>query len=210
MPSFASPPPIANPVVARSVSISNTPWTNYPAVGSSSVATVFQSYRTIAASRSAALSGTGPGGQASPPVVVNPPASETVVGGNLDGQAFEMIALINQARTQAGLKPLVVNSALMRLAGERASALANGPFTSDLAQYGWPAQMEQAAGIQALGLGAENVAEASSVAQAFALLMASPPHRANMLDRYDTQIGVGIAPWGAGVAISELFIGPSQ
>ncbi len=119
-----------------------------------------------------------------------------------------MIALINQARVQAGLQPYTVNSTLMTLAQERAVALANGPFTSDLPGYGWPIQMEQAAGIQAQGMGAENIAEAGSVSQAFAMLMASPPHKSNILNPYETQIGVGVAPWGSGVAISELFIGP--
>ena len=120
-----------------------------------------------------------------------------------------MIQLINQARQNAGLPPYTINNQLMQLAQERAVALANGPFTSDMTPYGWPAQMEQAAGIAALGMGAENIAEASSVTVAFNMLMASPPHRANILDPNETQIGVGVAPWGSGVAISELFIGPS-
>ena len=120
-----------------------------------------------------------------------------------------MIALINQARAQDGLAPYSVNSTLMQLAQERAVALANGPFTSDLPGYGWPSQMEQAAGIQAQGLGAENIAEAGSVAQAFSLLMASAPHRSNILNPDETQVGVGVTPWGSGYAISELFIGPN-
>lgn len=97
----------------------------------------------------------------------------------------------------------------MHLAQERAVDLAAGPFTSDLPVYGWPVQMEQAAGINTQGMGAENIAEAASVSQAFAMLMASPPHRSNILNPTETQIGVGVAPWGSGVAISELFIGPS-
>lgn len=124
--------------------------------------------------------------------------------------ASQMIALINQARRQAGLTPYTVNTTLMTLAQERAVALANGPFTSDLSGYGWPVQMEQAAGVHAQGMGAENIAEASSVSQAFQLLMASPPHKSNILNPYETQIGVGVAPWGSGVAISELFIGPNN
>lgn len=124
--------------------------------------------------------------------------------------AMAMVSLINQAREQVGLHPYTVNATLMNLAQERAVALAAGPFTSDLPGYGWPVQMEQAAGIQAQGMGAENIAEANSVSQAFALLMASPPHRSNILNPNETQIGVGVAPWGSGVAISELFIGPNS
>lgn len=124
--------------------------------------------------------------------------------------AAEMVALINQARQKAGLKPYTVNVALTTLAEKRAKALATGPFTSDMSVYGWPAQMEQAAGINAQGLGAENIAEAGSVLQAFNMLMASPPHRANILNPYETQIGVGVTSRGQGVFISELFIGPSN
>ncbi|MCL5972389.1 MAG: CAP domain-containing protein [Firmicutes bacterium] len=123
--------------------------------------------------------------------------------------AEQMIELINQVRQEKGLAPYTINPVLMQLAQERAAALANGPFTSDMAQYGWPIQMEQAAGLQAQGMGAENIAEASSVPEAFTLLMASPPHAENILNPSETQIGVGVAPWGSGVAISELFMGPN-
>lgn len=123
--------------------------------------------------------------------------------------AEQMIELINQVRQEKGLAPYTINPVLMQLAQERAVALANGPFTSDMAQYGWPIQMEMAAGLQAQGMGAENIAEASSVQEAFTLLMASPPHAENILNPSETQIGVGVAPWGSGVAISELFMGPN-
>ncbi|MCY0900409.1 MAG: CAP domain-containing protein [Firmicutes bacterium] len=135
--------------------------------------------------------------------------SNSVNNQNMAALANEMIQLINQAREQNGLQPYTVNPTLMALAQKRAEALANGPFTSDLPPYGWPIQMELAAGINAQGMGAENIAEAQSVQQAFALLMADPPHRANILNPYETQIGVGVAPWGSGIAISELFIGPN-
>lgn len=129
--------------------------------------------------------------------------------GVVSGGAQQMISLINQARQQNHLKPYTVNATLMNLAQERAAALANGPFTSDMAGYGWPIQMEQAAGIQAQGMGAENIAEAGTVSQAFGMLMASPAHRSNILNPYETQIGVGVVPDGSGVAISELFVGPN-
>jgi uncharacterized protein YkwD len=121
-----------------------------------------------------------------------------------------MIALINQARAAHGLAPYTVNATLMTLAQERAQVLAtSGQFTDDLPGLGWPFQQEVAAGIDAQGMGAENIAEASTVAQAFQLLMASPPHASNILNPYETQIGVGVYPLSNGVAVSELFIGPS-
>jgi uncharacterized protein YkwD len=145
---------------------------------------------------SASGGGTGTSGGSSPPLS--------------SSGARQMIDLINQARVAAGLKPYTVNATLMQLAAERAKALAvDGVFTDDLPGLGWPVQQEQAAGINASGMGAENIAEASTVAQAFELLMASPPHKSNILNPYETQIGVGVYPLPNGVAISELFIGPN-
>jgi len=59
----------------------------------------------------------------------------------------------------------------------------------------------------------ENVAMASSIAQAEAMLMAEPPfqpnHRANILDRHFTQVGIGIAVSPGGLLyITEDFLAP--
>lgn len=123
---------------------------------------------------------------------------------------MEMVTLINQARAKAGLSPYSVNSTLMHLAQERAQAMVSDHyFSHNSPVYGLPLQMEQAAGIRAQGMGAENIAEAGSVSQAFSLLMASPGHRANILNSFETQVGVGVAQLPNGVAVSQLFIGPS-
>lgn len=151
------------------------------------------------------------------PVVPATKGSTSTQSGKLSGpassgqasEARQMIHLINQARIRHGLQPYTVNPQLTTLAQERAKALVTEGFTSDLPGYGWPAQMEQKAGIRAQGLGAENIALAANVSQAFQMLMASPPHRQNILNPYETQIGVGVAPDGNGIAVSELFIGPN-
>ena len=194
--------PASAPVVATTVSAAS--WT------APRVATVSQAYRVMmdrqpvvapapvppAASQPAAASGSGP--------AAGQPSARGASG------AATLIQLINQARTQHGLAPYTVNPLLMHLAQIRAQALAtDGVFTSDLPQLGWPIQMEQAAGISAQGMGAENIAEAATVTAAFQLLMASPPHRSNILNPYETQVGVGVAPLSNGVAVSQLFIGPS-
>jgi uncharacterized protein YkwD len=121
-----------------------------------------------------------------------------------------MILLVNQARLQAGLSPYAVDPVLMRLAQKRAQALAqSGVFTHDLPGLGLPLAMEEAAGMHAWGMGAENLAEAANVSMAFLLLMASPLHRANLLSPTETRIGVGVAPIPGGVAICQLFAGPN-
>jgi uncharacterized protein YkwD len=182
------------------------------------VATVLQAYQTM---QQVEITGTSSPVQptslpTSTPVPSSAHVGQTSVAANgnaetmLASDAAEMIALINQARVQAGLAPYAVNATLMTLAQERAVALAAGPFTSELPQYGWPIQMEEAAGIEAQDMGAENIVEAASVSQAFSLLMASPAHASNILNPDETQIGVGVALWGTGIAISELFMGPNS
>ncbi|MCY0878423.1 MAG: CAP domain-containing protein [Firmicutes bacterium] len=203
-------------VPAASVPTPATATTQAVAVTTLPVASVEDAYATMLAQSLGAATAT-PANSPNTATAASPTssaASSAVMPAGSDGQtmaqlAEEMIQLINTARIQNGLAPYAVNNTLMTLAQERAQALANGPFTSDLPQYGWPIQMELAAGINAEGMGAENIAEAESVQQAFQLLMADPTHRANILNPYETQIGVGVAPWGTGVAISELFIGPN-
>ncbi|AEJ41083.1 hypothetical protein TPY_2925 [Sulfobacillus acidophilus TPY] len=144
------------------------------------------------------------------PSTVSTPISAVTSPVLSPSEATTMILLINQARRQQGLLPYTINPTLMALAQKRAQMIAQtGDFTSDLPQYGWPVQMEQQAGISAESMGAENIAEAGNVQQAFFMLMASPPHQANILSPYMTQIGVGVAPLPNGVAISELFTGPN-
>jgi uncharacterized protein YkwD len=95
-----------------------------------------------------------------------------------------LVRLVNLSRTQHGLKPYAVSSALSVVAQQQAHRMAsqqrlfhNANLTTDV--HVW----------HAVG---ENVAYTSSVARAHSLLMNSPPHRANLLSRSFTQVGVGI------------------
>ncbi|MDI3298511.1 MAG: CAP domain-containing protein [Bacillota bacterium] len=119
-----------------------------------------------------------------------------------------LVELINQARVQAGVRPLAVDPLLERLAEEKADEMAAlGYFDHRSPTYGMPVDMERAAGIRAALMGAENIALAADVEHAMAMFMGSPPHRANLLDpRFDT-VGVGVAPTPRGVAVSVLFLG---
>lgn len=189
------------PVTATAASVS--PWTT------PSVATVSQAYRVMMDRQPVPATAPLASAPSQPSSAAGTAAGQTASSGAAG--AYTLIQLINQARTQHGLVPYTVNSTLMHLAQIRAQALAtDGVFTSDLPLLGWPIQMEQAAGISAQGMGAENIAEASSVTAAFQLLMASPPHRSNILNPYETQVGVGVSPLSNGVAVSQLFIGPSR
>lgn len=53
----------------------------------------------------------------------------------------------------------------------------------------------------------ENVAYAGSVAQAMAVLEASPPHRANLLNPAFTSIAIGVVHRDGRVWLTEVFVG---
>ncbi|MBX5466314.1 MAG: CAP domain-containing protein [Firmicutes bacterium] len=197
IPPTAPTPPLAAPAAS-----------GWPPAGVASEAAALATIRAVTTAAQAAPTSALPAPNAASGTVSPNPAPSAAPTTPADA-AETLIAWTNQARAQAGLPPYTVNSTLMALAQARAQALAQGPFTSDLPGLGWPIQMETAAGIQAQAMGAENIAVAPTLAEAFQLLMASPPHRANLLSPYETQIGVGVAPDGNGWAISELFIGPN-
>ncbi|MCL6521166.1 MAG: CAP domain-containing protein [Firmicutes bacterium] len=147
-------------------------------------------------------SGVQPGGQASPGA-----GAQQATATPRPAEA-RLVSLINQARVQAGLRPLAVDPLLERLAEEKADEMASlGYFDHRSPTYGLPVDMERAAGIRAALMGAENIALARDVDYAMAMFMGSAPHRANLLDpRFDT-VGVGVAPTARGVAVSVLFLG---
>ncbi len=211
---LAPAPPVPVPVVTMSRPLS---WPRGTVPASSD-----RVYQTIRARRQtpitvspppSAISSTGGSSANQGAESTGPAAAVPVAASSMAGPAqlaSEMVGLINQARTAAGLPPYQVNPTLTAIAMRRAEALAStGDFTHDLPQLGYPLAMEQAAGIRAWGMGAENIAEAATVGQAFWLLMASPEHRSNIVNPYETQVGVGVAQLPNGVAISELFIGPN-
>ncbi|MCL6562923.1 MAG: CAP domain-containing protein [Firmicutes bacterium] len=205
-----APTPSSAPAHTIASAVSLVPASAPVATEAQAMATI----QTYLASRPAAPPSPAPTAPSAPPGTSSPtlttaPASSANGPATAQDPAATLIAWINQARAAQGLTPYSVNPTLMTLAQERAQALATGPFTHDLPGLGWPIQMETAAGIQAQAMGAENIAVAPNLQTAFSLLMASPEHRANILSPYETQIGVGVAPDGNGVAISELFIGPN-
>ncbi|MDI3316151.1 MAG: CAP domain-containing protein [Bacillota bacterium] len=147
-----------------------------------------------------------PAGPAAPGRAAPQPARPA--SGALRTDEARLLELINQARVQAGVRPLAVDAALERLAEQKADEMAAlGYFDHRSPTRGTPLEMERAAGIRAAWMGAENIARARDVEFAMAMFMGSAPHRANLLDpRFDTA-GVGVAPTARGVAVSVLFLG---
>jgi hypothetical protein len=128
----------------------------------------------------------------------------------LSSAETEMLSLMNRARAALALPTLAVNPTLQALAETRAQDMARlGYITHDLPGLGLPAQMESQAGYLAQAMGAEDIAEAGSVPQAFAMFRGSPTHWANITYPAFTQAGVAVVPTPYGVIVDILFSGPS-
>lgn len=142
-----------------------------------------------------------------PPANVTPPATIKSPEG-IPAEEQWMVAKVNQERTSRGLNPLQVDPSLTELARKKSQDIVvNNYFAHQSPTYGSPSAMVTAAGIKYWMCG-ENLAKAGSVETAHQLLMDSSGHRANILNKDYTHIGIGIVPQksGQGVVVTQLFI----
>ncbi len=118
-----------------------------------------------------------------------------------------MVDLVNRARADNGLPFLAVDMRLVETARRKSlDMVSRGYFGHTSPTYGQPWDMWKAAGIGFL-LGGENLAGAPSVEIAFNNLMNSPGHRANILNRNYTHIGIGIVDGGPyGKMVTQHFV----
>jgi uncharacterized protein YkwD len=126
----------------------------------------------------------------------------------LSAEEEQAVALLNADRTAEGLAPLRVNLSLAALArdyaqdmidrGYFAHASPEGEeFTDRLARYGI---VFRSAG--------ENLGMHSSVAAAERMLMNSPGHRANILSKDFSEVGIGIGRGPDGTLyVVQVFVG---
>jgi uncharacterized YkwD family protein len=122
--------------------------------------------------------------------------------------ATTMVTLVNQARAQAGLRPLNSNNSLSGVAALKASDIAaKNYFSHNSPTYGSPFDMMKKYGISYLYAG-ENLALNQNVQAAETALMNSPDHKANILSPNFTDIGIGIAKKSDGSKVYvQMFIG---
>jgi uncharacterized protein YkwD len=110
----------------------------------------------------------------------------------LTGQEQSLLQAINQARAAHGIRPLSAGVRLQRAARAHSQAMArSGSFTHGnwyrrLRRHGVRART--VGETIAWGVGADGTASAI-----VRMWLASPPHRATMLDRAFRRIGVGVA-----------------
>lgn len=119
-----------------------------------------------------------------------------------------MLALINQERAKKGLPALEVEPRLVETARLKSRDMIEaGYFGHNSPTYGSPFAMMRTAGVQYRYAG-ENLAGASTVERAHQALMASPGHRANILNPRFTHVGIGIVDGGPyGKMFTQHFVG---
>ena len=117
--------------------------------------------------------------------------------------AGQLMALVNQERATAGLAPL----GLSDVATEVAEAWSVHMATTGVLAHNdawFSAETKQRAGAAVSG---ENVANNIDLVDAHRRLMASPQHRANILDARFHQLGIGVVQGGDGMWwITEDFL----
>lgn len=124
------------------------------------------------------------------------------------GVEEEVLALVNQERSKAGLKPLEMDWELQRVARTKSCDMAqNNYFSHQSPTYGSPFDMMKHFGIKYTQAG-ENIASGQRTpAEVMQSWMNSSGHRANILKPDFTHIGVGYCVGGsAGKYWTQQFI----
>lgn len=121
----------------------------------------------------------------------------------------EILKLVNEERAKVGAKPLTLNWELSRVAKFKSEDMRdNKYFSHDSPTYGSPFQMMKSFGITYKSAG-ENIAAGQKTPEAvMKSWMNSSGHKANILDKNYTQLGVGKATGGSyGTYWTQMFIG---
>lgn len=127
----------------------------------------------------------------------------------------QLLALLNADRVRAGVPPLALDPKLVQVARAHSADMRAHGFVGHVSpSTGSAADRLKRANITAQ-LVLENVARAYSPAEAQRGLMDSPGHRANVLNREATQVGIGAAVSdGVGgvreLLVTQLFIRPME
>ena len=123
----------------------------------------------------------------------------------------EVVKLVNQQRAKYGLGPLTVNWELSRCARIKSQDMINRNYFSHTSPtYGSPFNMMENFGLR-FSAAAENIAKGQRTPQeVMNAWMNSPGHRANILSKNVTHIGVGAAKSSNGTLYwTQMFMKPA-
>ena len=144
---------------------------------------------------------TAPATDPAPATAAQP--AEAVGAGDVPDAAATLLTLVNQERARAGLGALESRPAIVAIAARQSQAMAERGDIWHNDAYFKPA-IHAALAARALG---ENVAVNGSVEVAHLRLMASPGHRANILNGRFDAVGIAVVRDGRGaVFITEDFV----
>lgn len=122
----------------------------------------------------------------------------------------EVIKLVNQERVKNGLQTLTYNWQVARVARIKSQDMINNRYFSHISPiYGSPFKMLESYGLK-FSSAAENIAKGQrSAGEVMNAWMNSAGHRANILSRNITQIGVGAAKdYNGTLYFTQIFIKP--
>lgn len=117
----------------------------------------------------------------------------------------QLVEMINRARADEGLPPLAVDERLTLAARRHTALMVKHNSLSHQTAEEQPLQIRLADEGLRSDRQAENIALEMDVAGAHAILMNSPPHRANILGRDYNAVGVGVMQVGDKLYVSEDF-----
>ncbi len=123
------------------------------------------------------------------------------------GAEHDLLALANRARAEAGLATLQPDEGLAKAAGQHADIMA----TRRQLSHQFPGEqglMQRIATSSDLRVDqvAENVGQAGSAEEVHAGFMASPPHRANLLNSAYNAVGIAVVHRGTMLYVVEDFV----
>jgi len=117
----------------------------------------------------------------------------------------QLVELINQERSREGLQPLAVDERLTQAARKHTAQMVKNKALSHQFDGEPSPQMRSVDENLRSDRLAENVALEMDVAGAHAILMNSPPHRANILSPNYNAVGVGVMRSGDRLYVTEDF-----
>lgn len=126
---------------------------------------------------------------------------------SMTAEETQLLGLINSERTKQGLAVLKANSAVANVARAHSQDMAdNNYFDHNNLKGESPFTRLRNAGITYMAAG-ENIAINYSVPSAHQAFMNSAGHKANVLSRDYTEVGIGIIHAGSKLYVTEEFIG---
>ena len=127
---------------------------------------------------------------------------------DIEALARQALELLNQARAEAGLRPLAPSADLARLAGYHSKEQAErGRVSHHSYEFDLSTERRIRISFPHLPRFAENVARNRDVARIHQALMDSPGHRSNRMDPEFTHVGIGVAHAGQYMLyLTEVFV----